>query len=691
MKNIDYFIERLKSWKQEKYTDLKSLYEEFYSEFKSSKNKLYTIVRYKNFISGNFAFITLIFGVIGFKINGLNWINSFLKTIGLFGLNFPSKSNIFILFASISALVTVFLLAVLFFLRDVLNRGYVKKVISNDHTVLFGLGEINRSYLDSLFVEESGKTENLVSKTLIVESNSNSRYIDEYRQKGFVVLVGDALSDIVQAKLNYENMSNAIIALGYDRHNIEFSKQIMAKYSAKSAIKLVIHIQNKDLEILFNTSIIEENKKINIKTFSFYEEVAKTLFRSHFIDGDTNEYINTKKEFTSIVLGDNELVEKILFQIALISHLPYENQHTVYLINKNASNLFKRIRKKLYYKKEENSFPNLKIIPYNLDHDTLEFFEDSLWNKDNLVNIIVAFDEEKQNLDLAVELYNRIYLENAINKSYMPKILVGIYNEMLLSQIINENNEEFNNFYTFGNINNILSYSKLIDEDLDLLGKLINYNYEGFLEGKNDGYNKYKLINYKQQREEYIRSLNSDQNDTKNSIGELNTYQKVNEKWYNRAELHNKLSSISQAEMIDIKLKVVGLKRKKSNIKNIDKLLKKNRKIFDKHLELKEEFNGKFIFPKEFESDIFRRLIRMEHNRWNAYHFLHGWKYSEIKNKSIKKHDCLISLEKFKKEENQDTIVHDIYSFMYIPNYLAEVGDEIIEHIKEENNKRDRE
>ena len=289
-------------------------------EFRFSNNDVYVVIKHKNFISANFAVITIVLGTFGFMKEGVPVFDAILKTIGLFGLNFPDgisiKTNLFIFIGSISAVSTVFLLAVVFFIRDFLNKHYIKKIILKEHTVVFGLGEINRSYLNSLDLKtkdnENKKYEDVIFKTLIVESDPTNKYIDEYREKGFGVLVGDALGEIVQNQLNYINMDNAIIAMGDDRHNIEFAKHIMKQYNAKNEIKLIVHIQNKDLEILFNTSFIQEKgKHINIKTFSFYEEVAKNLFVNNPVDGNTLEYINTKKEFKTVLLGDGELLEKI--------------------------------------------------------------------------------------------------------------------------------------------------------------------------------------------------------------------------------------------------------------------------------------------------------------------------------------------------------------------------------------------
>ena len=94
------------------------------------------------------------------------------------------------------------------------------------------------------------------------------------------------------------------------------------------------------------------------------------------------------------------------------------------------------------------------------------------------------------------------------------------------------------------------------------------------------------------------------------------------------------------------------------------------------NLKAKEPIDIKY-FPGEY-SLMLEKLIRAEHNRWNAFHYLNGWTFSEVKSKPKKQHDCLKPLSDFYKPELQLTVIYDMYSILYIPNYLANAGFEII-------------
>ncbi|MCT7603923.1 NAD-binding protein [Aliarcobacter butzleri] len=63
------------------------------------------------------------------------------------------------------------------------------------------------------------------------------------------------------------------------------------------------------------------------------------------------------------------------------------------------------------------------------------------------------------------------------------------------------------------------------------------------------------------------------------------------------------------------------------------------------HIKIKEKY-------LEFDNSDFakEKLARCEHNRWNAFHYLHGWKYAEETNKSMKLHNCLLPYDSLKED-----------------------------------------
>lgn len=723
--------------------------------FAKSKNKIYYIFKHKFLVPLSFAGLTLIFGIIGFSSKGETIGISILNSIKLFGLDFPSdplKLNAYIYVAITLAIITLTFTITLIFIKDGLERFQRSITYNKEHIAVFGLGEASRSFLNSYSKEKRKE------RIVIIESDPNNEKLEEYRNMGYGVLVGDSLSENTLERLNFKNMKYALIALGNDRINIELAEKIIKIYSNKNIgteIKLIIHIQNKDLDILFHQNLDLPDLKmkkgmnsqpIDIKTFSFFNEAAEQLFDKYSIDGDRNEYINSGASFTNILIGNGELLKSVIYQMALVSHLPKNNKQKVIIVDEKAKNIVENIKKHLHY--DHDNFPKFIIEGKPLDKNKLEYFSHEIWTTKNLVNVIIAFDEEAENLDLALELFNRTFISKDIDKEKTPKIIFAIYNQTLLSKLINKDQKALKNFFTFGNSEEVLSYTNLIEEENDFIARLINSDY-----GKI--YHPHSL---------------------------LHDDGKTRADWHDFARYSDKQSNIAQAKHIDIKLKAMGLKKEslddylnvdpknpnrdqplflnlKSQIKKKDpKSLKKillihNRnllsEVFEKdrsqnsrneyysngvldkneliayskninkytlevdkkraeqeRLISEKEAEGLIIkpenkidliidlnefsenllsgtaypirfFPNDY-STLFEKMMRMEHKRWTTFHYLNGWKHAKIKNKDKKEHDCLKSFDEFEEKRLKVSSIYDIYSFLYLPNYLAEAAYVIV-------------
>lgn len=656
---------------------LHEMFEEFKIDFDESKNMFYFFNKHKVLLGGIFALLGFVFGVLGFLYEGKHLFESITNTFALFALNTPDsydKTNIFLLLSTVFISITIFSAALFAFFQEFVNRIIAKRIIAKEHNVVFGLGQINRAFLNS---DEKD------CQTVIIESDPNNKYIEEYRQKGFGIVVGDALTSKQLELLNYETMVHAIISLGNDRLNIELAIELIKKIKEakpQTPTRLVVHISNHELREIFhqefvltkykyidltkykfctkcqNFSLIKLYKykyiQIDIKTFSFYEECSKDLFENTNLI--PTSYIDTNNEFKSIVLGNGTLAISVIKDLLLLSNFPNKNIHTITLISKDAKTFYENIKLETFY--SEDKFPTVKFEIIESDWKTPDFYKSEIFYDKDLSNIYVCYDDEDINTNLTMELKNRIYTRL---KDSQTKIHFGIFNEYQLSHLINEDKDKFNRFYTFGNLEDIFSKQKLLDEENYMIAKLIHNGY-------GDIYNDSNLVNIED----------------------------LNKKWFNNTKFSDKLSNIAQAKHINTKLQILGLTKEK-NIENVNTstLLKQNKDLFNQIIEqlLKEsnisideiieaskelpkywsqkEYEVKYM-PKEFNT-LFEKLIEMEHERWNSYHYLNGWEYSHKKDKDLKYHDCLKPLDEFKEKNLQITVLYDIYSILYIPNYLA--------------------
>jgi len=571
---------------------------------------------------------------------------------------------------------SVAVIAVLIYFKDILNKFLVSQISKDKHAVIFGLSSISSTLLSNE-IQKSDKA------YVIVEKDIKNERIEYFRKNGIGALEGDALQESNLDKLNFDTMEFALITLGNDIKNIELAIKIIELYkreNIKSSIKLIVHITNKEYEVIFHQKLIAKNIKnihIDIKTFSLYNEIAEEFFDQNDIDGNDDRVIKSKEPFNIVIAGDGELAMSMIYQAANTAHLPNENRLNIILVDKNVKAFKEKVIK---YYSSISEVITLEAI--EIDNQTNEFYQDrSIWFAPNLTHVIICYQNEDKNFAIATDLFNKTYLSDSVDGALKTQVSFAMFNNHNLSQKIDQNTEEFRQFYSFGSIQKICTYKKLIDDKYRMIAKLINKQYA-------DTYNP-----------QFLYKLDAE------------NIKEIEKAWYDSARYSDKLSSISQAQHIKVKLKAMGLCYKSADKDPVD-LLKHNRDVFDDILEsdrqrlglsdqmlmdyakelpkLREGKKDKIeikYFPERFDT-LLEKLIRSEHNRWSAYHYLNGWKYSPIKSKEKKEHNCLIPLDKFDKAELKLSIIYDIYSILYIPNYLANARYEITKIAPKEQNDR---
>ena len=339
---------------------------------------------------------------------------------------------------------------------------------------------------------------------------------------------------------------------------------------------------------------------------------------------DMQKIINSDKSYDIAIVGNSSIAIEVIYQLIILSNLPEQNRLNIYLIDIRAKEFYKKLKS---YFSGIQKIPHVNILSVELDINKQSFYTDQIWKKETLTNIIVATQSKKDDLKIIQKLKKSTTLK---------------------AQIISANS---------------YSLDSLENSELISIAKLINYLYKKTKYDPNFLFNK--------QYQEDAQKL-----------------------WLHKISSEDRKSSIMQSLHIDTKLLALGLKREKST-KSSKKLLKINKTIFEKKLGFREiddkrlqEYAQKFhdsnnqfepiYFPEKFNT-LFEKLIRSEHNRWCSYHYLNGWIYDKNKNKSLKKHDCLIPLEKFDKNNLKTTIIFDIYSLLYIPNIFASIGVKLID------------
>jgi len=475
--------------------------------------------------------------------------------------------------------------------------------------------------------------------------------VDAFRQRGFGVIESRAETALQELKL--KKLDCCVISTGNDRRNIALAIKLLDTVDEKQECKIHVRVDNRDLSVLFQREVLGNNRESNVKIvcFSLDELVSKQLFAEHSILGLQPDIINSDQAWSVVVIGSSSLAVEIIYHLASITHLPEQNHLTIHCVNLASDRFYGQLEKRF---PGISNIPHLSLKSVELDHESLSFYKDDVWQNDHLVSVFVATEDEDTNLDIAVNLQDTTYTQQTVaNNSFDTLILFAMYTSKGLGEKIDNNKDAFANFYSFGNITSVAIWENLIDEKLDTIAKLIHYEYE-----LRD--NQQKLADNSHVRQSDVDTV-----------------------WTNTASLSDRDSCRAQAMHIDVKLSAFGLEKQKSSQSTADLLLKNKQKLELKieglaTIEATLENYHSDDFPDKFDTPL-DKAARAEHNRWNAFHYLRGWSYSANKNKDAKLHDCLRPLEECDSDDAKITYQNDILSILRIPIYLAHTGYKIVD------------
>lgn len=549
-----------------------------------------------------------------------------------------------------------------FFINSEIDKRNRRLEIPNRYDNIFG-------YIEEIILINIKRLNRIINNIVVIEPNEKNPYISVYKNRAISVISKEI--DTIIDKIRIDSARYIFVSTGNDRDNIYIALKIIEKAKADPSKKLLVHIENRTLRSLYNDGSLLDGKaikdinqnekkiKLDIQPFSYYKESARMFFRKHDIDGDNRDIITSDKPFEIAIIGKSLLAIEMIAEIIKIAHLPNNNILTINYIDKDIKKLKEWVEYEFNY---INDLDYIKIKYIPLDHYNISFYYHEIWHRHNLKHIIFCFKESITNISTAIKLKRIAYHEQLDNLK--RKIYVATYNDIKLSKELRKNNQNQDDIFVFATANEVCDRDNLIDTDIEKLAKLINYSYH-----LKQGYDKLAI-------------------DTEKEIIAVHNKE---------ISINDKISSISQALHIKIKLKALNLRYQKNPNKSIDELIQINNKIFDKVLHKEREllkltdndvknFNKKqpHFFPTTYKT-MFEKLLRAEHNRWITSQLMMYNRYDpqakkmKREERKLKKIHYLIKpFEEFEEDE-KGKIIYDIYSILYIPEYIASLGCEIIE------------
>jgi len=592
----------------------------------------------------------------------IGWIRAFYDSAALFAfdirigyehINTWFNSLIYII-ALIAGSYTLLSVIAPFFKH---KKDDIKKqrVLKSKKIIVIGLSYSTKAYLDSIDDIEN-------ESVLVLAQDKNDAYLQKYEHSNSVAIENIAFLYQDIGELNLSEVKHIIISTDNDMDNLEIATKLI---STNDKLKIFVQVEDRSLRYLHKENGLLSSQ--NIRIYSHNEESVRLLFDRYDIDGIYNDVIESCKPFAIAVVGNTQLSYEVVAQSAILGQLPNENPLTIYCVDKDKQAFQDAIE--LHFP-QIDKVPNLTLEFIELNHFKKAFYDDEVWNR-ALSYVVLCFEDEQTNLDIASTLLEFPFIEKIVHKQMNTQILMAMPNGYKLGEKIKNNMEFLKYLDTFASTVDISNEKYIVAKDRDKKAIDTNFIYSNLDIELND-YDRY----------EYVYSLKTDNEDEKKEY-KNSGYAKIDDSGWNQLFYLHKESNRMVADHIKIKLKFLGLMSKK--VKDID---------------TKELFLGnKKLFKSRLKDKI--KLARAEHNRWNAFHYIHGYEqipfvsktqkdFLKAEHNALKKHMCLVRFDEFKARayelknlgyekgvfEGYDIAIND-----HIPLILAYAGYKIYQDV----------
>ncbi len=643
------------------------------------RNILRAIVKHDNYIVNILAIVGAILSVWGFtlayKASGIdyNLYNSLYSTIRLFAFDLDAPN----LQADLIWQLEVSRWFIAFFMFYYIGKAIILvaktkyelfklSIFGGGHVIICGCGEKGRT-LGEDWLKKYPDT-----KIFYIESDVSNSNIETLQELGAIIIHGKAQEELILKKLKVNKASHFITTTN-DTSNMEIISTLTKvlkedEYKRKTHLKCFVHLQHSEFyDFFMATRFNAKDNILDIKIFNIYSNSARMLFNDKVnnrilgdnVFKDKASILDKTKQVKVAIFGFGKLGENILLQALHLGHFYNETPIKVTVVYDQDRDINANI------KDEFNKQYDVLKEQYNGKYWEVELIDDGEFvdKEMDYTQIVVAYENEfdaLSNLMKILRRYNDDILTNNID--------VSIYSNSFenTAQIIQEDKDDkentvFKQVRTFGMLKDICGYDMVINQTLDILAKANHNHYEelhGFIEkGWATPWNNLSIF-----------------------LKDSNRY----------------LMEHSNIKKIFIDTFIKDCKEKydyKTTRNSIEKkYFHTQQSINWNKMELKSH-----DYATKLSVEEIGQLGKVEHNRWNAFHILNGWKLmsmDELKNRTkdykghdkkdgkqkdkVKKlHSCIVSweeLDKVSEVMEHDYKSDDIETFMRIPSLEKEIS-----------------
>lgn len=482
---------------------------------------------------------------------------------------------------------------------------------SGGHVIICGLGYIGPVIADNFY--RSGY------HVVIIESDKENKNIEICKEKGHLVIIGDATKKETLKKANVNTARYVFCATGDDGLNADIAVMCHAMVKNKQRskpLRCFIHMTDHKLcTLLIEKSWGSNDNNFILKFFNIYQTAGKSILK-YYPPVDVSRKIPPDNDIMIVGLG--RMGENILIQTARKWQNTYGNQKKLnfIVIDRDAENN----KELLLYK-----YPFLRDIciihSYGMELQSSEFYNGSyLLNKEgkcDVTRIYICLDDERLGLSAA------LYLDDLIRKlpraNNMPEEPVQIIVRTIrcggITMLLNGlklSKNEYSNISAFPIIDMACGKEIILSDVEEFIARAIHQEYV---------------------LAEEIKGKTPATNPSMSPWDQL--------------PAHLKASNIQQAEHIWTKMDDINCA-----------------------ISMIMEEEPPFEFT---ESDI-ELLAKKEHERWCDEKIKKGWTYGPVRDDVNKKHPDLVPWEKLDDEEKEK----DRNAIRTLPETLAKADLRIV-------------
>ena len=607
--------------------------------------------------------LVVLFAFLGHSVeNGLNIFKSAYQTLALLlgNYDFRETSPVGSLFLYVAVALTPFFYAGVFIklLGKKLRLWYFLKFHSKDHIVICGLGDMGFALAKDILSNHASE------KLLAVDINSSNENLNSICRLGAFAVTGDAIDAKVLDKINIAQAKKIILLTGNDVSNLEILNAISKKLNVKADI--YIHLESKEnYEFLpsfkkegGNAINTQNNKAINIKSFSVYDNAAQTLFMKHPIGENVDTMNDDDSSVNFAIVGFDAVGLSVLYRALNLGHFFNGKPLNVTVFDSNPEE-----KKANFLKLYPISLKAGGIINWNIDfkYDGEIFNSDGIKGFDQIVFCKTSVQESLADIARIVKNQSKY-----LNKNQPFYIFTDKHDG--INDIANEikSSDAKKNIVAFGSFSQICSYDVIVNEIYDKMAMQANKRYDELHEKKSD---QADASNDKLHKEETQDNSQSGwdkltpflQDSNRMQVEHLNVKLKI----VNKLLKDNKPKQTYDEAKREAELRWLTLDGMAENNNSEKKLVEnevdpwnedtENEDTKDTNKNTKgKTIKGAKILAQYLALDDIEKIAKMEKNRWNAFHILNGWTtllksneqdYPYRKNKDTKEHPCLVRWE----------------------------------------------